>query len=216
MARFKPEEVEHYGGQGGAGFFSLKNDKDVAQARFMYDTIEDVEGYAVHEVEIDGRKRYVNCLRAYNEPLDNCPFCKAQRRQLVKLFVPLYNLDKDQVQIWERGKKYFQTLSSLCSRYPNLASHVFEIERSGKPGDTQTSYREYEVKKDNTTLEDLPEVPTILGGVVLDKTPEEMEYYLDNNVFPSSDNLDERPRRRDTNSEEQITRRTPANRRDTF
>lgn len=214
MARFKPEEVEHYGGQGGAGFFSLKNDKDVAQVRFMYNSIDDVEGYAVHEVEIDGRKRYVNCLRSYNEPLDNCPFCREKRRQLVKLFVPLYNIDKDQVQIWERGKKYFQTMSSLCARYPDLVSHVFEIERSGKPGDTQTSYREYEVKHDNTVLEDLPEVPNILGGVVLDKSYDEMEYFLKNNVFPTTDTIEERPRRE---RNDDYARRTPANnRKDTF
>ena len=36
MARFNVNEVENYGGQGGGGFFSLKNDKDVATVRFMY------------------------------------------------------------------------------------------------------------------------------------------------------------------------------------
>ena len=74
MARFNTETAEHYGGNGGAGYFSLKNDKDVAQVRFMYNSIDDVEGYAVHQVEIDGKKRYVNCLREYNQPIDTCPF----------------------------------------------------------------------------------------------------------------------------------------------
>ena len=30
MARFNAQEADNYGGQGGGGFFSLKNDKDVA------------------------------------------------------------------------------------------------------------------------------------------------------------------------------------------
>ena len=57
MARFRHDEADRYGGQGGAGYFRLVNDKDVATVRFMYNGIDDVTGYAVHEVEIDGKKR---------------------------------------------------------------------------------------------------------------------------------------------------------------
>ena len=64
MARFKAGEEEHYGGQGGTGFFTISNDKEVKRVRFMYNNVNDVEGYAVHRVEIgDGKFRYVNCLR---------------------------------------------------------------------------------------------------------------------------------------------------------
>ena len=73
MARFNAKDVDNYGGSGGGGYFSLVNDKDVARVRFMYESAEDVEGYAVHEVMIDGRKRYVNCIREYNEPLVPAP-----------------------------------------------------------------------------------------------------------------------------------------------
>ena len=79
MAKFNADTVDKYGGHGGAGYFSLKNDKDVARVRFLYNSADDIEGYAVHEVEIDGKKRYVNCLREYNQPLDTCPFCAASR-----------------------------------------------------------------------------------------------------------------------------------------
>ena len=52
MGAFKAnEDMDHYGGQGSAGFFSLKDDKDTARVRFMYSGIEDVQGYAVHEVK---------------------------------------------------------------------------------------------------------------------------------------------------------------------
>ena len=222
MARFNTETADKYGGQGGAGYFSLKNDKDVATVRFMYNSVEDVEGYAVHQVEIDGKKRYVNCLREYNQPKDVCPFCRANMFTAAKLFIPIYNVDQDRVQVWERGKKFIAKISSICARYPNVVSHKFEIERNGKAGDTQTVYEIYEVGKDDTTLEDLPEQTDILGTLVLDKSADDMEFFLDNEYFPPEG--DEAPVRR-RNQEEQPpfeedrrgSRRTPANsRRDRF
>ena len=219
MARFNTETADKYGGQGGAGYFSLKNDKDVARVRFMYNSVEDVTGYAVHQVEIDGKKRYVNCLREYNEPKDKCPFCRENLYTTAKLFVPIYNVDTDRVQVWERGKKFISKLASICARYPNVVSHVFEIERNGKPGDTQTVYEIYEVEKDDTTLEDLPEQNDVLGTLVLDKSAEDMEYFLDEGYFPP-DGDSEPVRRRTARHEEDEppfeednrrgTRRTPA------
>ena len=221
MARFNTENADKYGGQGGAGYFSLKNDKDVAQVRFMYDSIDDVEGYAVHEVTIDDKKRYVNCLREYNEPKDKCPFCAANKFTTAKLFIPIYNIDLDRVQVWERGKKFISKISSICARYPNVVSHKFEIERNGQKGDTSTTYEIYEIGKDDTTLQDLPEPNPILGTLVLDKSADDMEFYLDNGYFPPDDeDMPVRRRARQEDEppfEERGTRRTPANRRrDTF
>ena len=223
MARFHAEEAEKYGGQGGAGYFSLKNDKDVARVRFMYNGIDDVVGYAVHQVEIDGKKRWVNCLREYNEPVDNCPFCKKRMYTSAKLFIPLYNIDEDKVQIWERGKKFISKISSLCARYPDVVSHIFEIERNGKKGEQTTTYEIYEVGKDDTTLEDLPEVTDPLGTLVLDKSADDMEFYIENGYFPPTG--EDAPMRRRARQEEESdesesrgTRRTPASsgRRDRF
>lgn len=229
MARFNTETADKYGGQGGAGYFSLKNDKDVAQVRFMYNSIDDVTGYAVHEVEIDGKKRYVNCLREYNQPVDTCPFCREKMYTTAKLFIPIYNIDQDRVQIWERGKKFISKISSICARYPNVVSHIFEIERNGKPHETTTTYEIYEVDKDDTKMEDLPEPTDVLGTIVLDKSADDMEFFLDNGYFPPDE--DEAPVRRRSSSraEEEVpfeedrqerrgSRRTPAtsSRRDRF
>lgn len=220
MGRFMASEADNYGGNGGAGYFTLKNDGDVARVRFMYSGIDDVDGYAVHEVEIDGKKRYVNCIRNYNDPVDKCPFCKAKMYQRAKLFIPLYDVDDGRVKLWERGKKYFSKITSLCARYPDLVSHVFEIERNGKAGSTQTTYEIYEVDHDDTKLSDLPEPLDILGNVVLDKTAEEMEQFLSTGSFDdggagvrrrstSDDSEDRFGRRRETR---EAGRRTPSNR----
>ena len=221
MARFTANEADNYGGQGGAGFFSLKNDGDVARVRFMYNSIDDVEGLSVHQVEVDGRKRYVNCLRAYNEPVDKCPFCKAGKPVMAKLFIPLYDEKEDKVKIWERGKKFFGKISGLCSRYPNLVEHAFEIERHGKAGSTDTTYEIFSVDGEKLSFEDLPELPEIVGGFVLDKTADDMNYFLDEGEFPPAEEDKEAPRRRGSRRSEseedsedrqsrQSLRRTPA------
>lgn len=223
MGRVQFDDIDKYGGQGGAGFFSLKDDKDTAQVRFMYNGIEDVEAFAVHELppaDKDSKKKiYVNCLRDYRQPLDVCPFCRERKPQTVKLMVPLYNVDVDKVQLWERGKKFVNKLTSVCSRYSSadtpLCANIFEIERNGKKGEQTTTYEIYPVDKDNTVLDDLPEVPNPLGGAILDKSADDMEFYLENGYFPpDGDEADEAPVRRRDNRErdESIRRRTPRGR----
>lgn len=210
MAKFTVDQAENYGGQGGGGFFSLKNDKEVAHVRFLYSGIDDVEGHSVHEVELNGKKRYVNCLREYGDPVDVCPFCREGRYNQVKYFVPVYNMDTDSLQTWERGKKFGAKLTSMCSRYPNTVAHTFEIERNGKAGDTQTTYEIYETgETEGVSMNDF-EVPNPLGTIILDKTAEEMETYLRTGDFEGGN----APVRRENASGQQgdsgYTRRTPA------
>jgi len=217
MAGFNVNQADNYGGQGGGGFFSIRKDKEVAHVRFLYNGIDDVTGYSVHEVELNGKKRYVNCLREYGDPVDACPFCKAGKFVQVKYFVPIYNMDTDSVQTWERGKKFGTKLTSMCSRYPNTVTHTFEIERNGQVGDQQTSYEIYETgETPEVKLEDF-EFANPLGTIILDKTPEEMETYLKTGDFGG-----EAPARRENTSQQSgggYTRRTPASgtgRRDAF
>ena len=218
MGRFRADEAENYGGTGGTGYFGLKNDKDIATVRFMYGSIEDVEGFAVHEVMVGDKKRYVNCLRSYSDPIDKCPFCAAKLPQKAKLFIPVYNVDDDRIQIWDRGRQFFSKMSSLCSRYPDLVSHTFEIERNGRAGSTQTTYEIFETGQDKTTLDDLPEVPDLLGSLVLNKTAAEMDAYLKDGQFPA-EATEEIGRRRTEEPADMPVRRTPSNtsrRRETF
>lgn len=211
MGRFSYSDADNYGSSGNNSYFSLKNDGDVASVRFMYNNMEDVEGYAVHQIEIEGKKRYVNCLRDYNEPKSKCPFCEAGMRQIAKLFIPIYDEDEGDIKVWERGKNFFAKISALCARYAKddapLVSHTFDIERHGKPGDTQTVYEIFETGSDGTRIEDLGELPEVLGSMVLDKSADDMYYYLENEDFP---NENARPKRRNTGGDERIRRRTPA------
>ena len=229
MARVAFDEADKYGGQGGAGFFQLKDEGDKAKVRVMYETVDDIVGDSVHEVPVldeygepvmgkNGRprKQYVNCLREYNDSKEVCPFCRDGKYVTVKLFIPVYNLDENKVQIWERGKTYFKRMTRIASRYDNIVSQVFEIERSGKKGDQQTEYFIEPVgKADDTTLADLPPLTEILGNHVLNKTADDMEYYLTEGHFPPTgdEDEDERPKRRRQQEEDvPVRRRTPSKR----
>lgn len=202
MARFNADDAEKYGGNGGGGsFFKLEKDGEVARVQLLGNDMNDFPGYSVHQVELpDGKKKYINCLREYNDPVEVCPFCEAKKKLLAKLFIPLYNVDKDEIQVWERGKQFFPTLSSYCARNPEVVSLITEVERHGKPNSTDTTYLLYATKDapERDRLEDFEEeMPEILGRYVLDKTAEEMEYFLDTGDFPSDDSEeDEAPKRR--------------------
>lgn len=213
--RFNYNDVDNYGNSSNSSFFTLKDDGDTARVRILYNGIDDVEGLAVHKITLGDKERYVNCIREYNDPIDMCPLCKANYKVIPKLFVPLYDEDTGETKIWERGKKFFGKMSDLCNRYDNLVSHVFEIVRHGKPKDTQTTYEIWPIgNPDNTIMEDLPDAPQVLGsGIVLDKTADEMDYYLRYGEFP--DNSGTAPRednvaQRRPVSSQQPARRTPA------
>ena len=206
MARFSYQDADNYGNSGGSNFFQLKEDGEKARVRIMYRGVSDIEGIAVHEVQLGDKKRYVNCLRNYNDPIDMCPLCKANYKIIAKVFVPLYNVDTGETLVWERGKKFFPQLTELCDRNPNLVSQVFEITRHGKPKDTNTTYSPWPLgAPDNTRLEDLPEPVDISKGIVLDKSAEDMDYYLRYHEFP-----DNAQQSSPQPQQEQYARRTPS------
>ena len=207
MGRFSYQDAENYGSNGGGtSFFALKNDGDVARVRFMYNDMNDVEGLAVHEIEVGDKRRYISCLREYNEPKSKCPLCERESMQKAKLYIPVYDIDEEEVKIWERGKNFFGKISSICARYANgdtpLVSHIFEVERHGKKGDTQTSYEIFEVGCDETKLSDLPEIPDVLGTLVLDKTADEINEFIRTGTFSDNGST--------ATADEPIRRRTPA------
>jgi hypothetical protein len=211
MAGFSFDQAEQMSSKGGGGFFSLKNDGDVARVRLLFTDAQEVQDkYArsVHEVEVNGKKRWVDCLRGYGDPIDVCPFCKAGRFVNFKYFLPLFNIDANTTQIWERGKKFGGKLSSICSRYPNVVSHTFEIERCGKAGDQQTSYEMYETGETAGVSIDDFDFQNPVGTLVMIKSAEDMQYYLNSGVFP--DVGDSHSSSRNTNSAPTYTRRTPA------
>lgn len=187
MARINPNDADKYQNSLNGEWFSLKNDGDVARVQFMLDTFEDLDVFACHKVKVNDKERYVDCLRAYNEPIDNCPFCAAGLPVKPVRFVIMFQHDDQKVKIWERGKQFIGKLQGLMNRYQPLSNYVFEVERHGKAGDKETKYEVFPM--DRVEPFDLEEVekPELLGGLILEKTAEEMMIYLDTGTFPETD-----------------------------
>lgn len=212
MSRLTGENIEKfYSGDGDKkkiAYFSLKDNGDTARIRFLYNGAEDIDGYTVHRVKVGDYERPVNCLLEKDSPIDDCPFCKAKIAKQARVFIPIFNEDTGELQVWERPNTFYGKIAGLCARYPNIVSQVFEVERRGAKGYQKTDYDFYPVgQPDGTTIEDilddceLDELPEIVGSrFLMSKTADEMEYYVQHGEFP--DTRDSAPvRRRDRRAE---------------
>jgi hypothetical protein len=207
MARFSFDEAENYGAQK-SNYFNLKDNGDTSKIRFLYNDINDVEGVSVHEIEVDGKRMDIECLRTYNEPIHNCPLCEAGYKVNAKIYIPVYDMTSKESKIWTRGKTFFQKLSSLCSRYNPLVATPFEVERVGKKGDTSTTYETYPMQTDNAIVEDFPEI-NAEGTCFQVKSYNELLNYLQTGTFGDEAN-NTRASARNEQPQRRATRETPA------
>lgn len=200
MARIHVDEADKYQNELNGEWFQLKNNGDIARVQFMYETYDEVDAFACHKVMVGDKERYVDCLRAYDEPIDNCPFCAAGLQVKPVRFVIMFQHDDQKVKIWERGKQFMTKLQGLFNRYQPLSDYVFEIERFGAAGDKKTKYEVFVM--DRAEPFDLTEIekPELLGGLILDKSFEDMVEYLETGAFPEVDE----------NVQAQPAQRTPA------
>lgn len=193
------------------GFFRLENDKDVASVRFMYRTLEEVDEdvLSVHRIKVGDQDRYVNCLReGPNDPESDCPFCAAGWGRTVRLFLQVAEVtdfDKKtkediawEAKVFDRGPNFAKKISSIFERAKgDICGTMYEIERQGKKGDTSTDYGIFAIETDGLKIDDLPARKSILGSVVLDKTFEEMDAFVQTDQFPGEGEAeDDEPVRR--------------------
>lgn len=206
MAQFSMTDADNYGVSNQGSFFQLKDDKDTARVRFLYEKAEDIPGYSVHVVEIDGKNKYVNCLRTYDEPVERCPLCAAGNKIKAKLFLKLYNETTGECQIWERGKTFYSVLSGLSSRYNPLYNEIIEIERNGKKGDMQTTYQPYPIENSPINLDDY-DCPDPIGLNILDKSAEAMKTFIRTGDFGDGDSYEVAKERHESNTSDETVRR---------
>lgn len=187
MARITNEVADKYYSKSFGNYFKLEDNGDVARVQFMFDSLDEIPVFSVHTIKVDGKDRYVDCLREPREDVSVCPLCAAKTPTKVVRYVTMYDTEEQEVKIWERGKRFMETLAGLINRYSPLSEHCFEIERRGKKGDKQTTYSVFPAER--AEVVDLSEVeePTILGSAILEMSASDMEDYLDGNYTPSSD-----------------------------
>lgn len=215
MAKIKVNDVDRFKTGGANDFFALKKDKESAIVRFLYEDEDDLDLFAVHEVTMDGKKRWVSCL-------DNghCPLCQAGVRIQVKLFLQMY-VDGE-VKTWERGKTFLPKILGYFDKCGPLVNRDYEIVRHGKPQSTDTVYELYPCDKEDITLEEfLDEVEAekqdFEGTFILDWDEDEMGEYLDGNAPRSKSEPEEEPapRRRGTRDKSERSQDAAPSRRGT-
>jgi hypothetical protein len=178
-------------------YFSLKKDGDSAIVRFLHKDINDFDVLDVHNVDVGGYKRKVNCLRRPNGKVDECQFCRnntfdeenrtykfsLQRRFFVHL-LEYETPQKATEKVWERSKDLIKTLNQYVEDYGPLCDRLYKIVRHGETGSTETKYDILALDKDRFNpseyvfnKEQLNYKPA-LGTAVLDKTNEEIDGYL--------------------------------------
>lgn len=175
MAKINFGEAEKYT-TGGCSYLSLKNDGDFLEGRVMLNTIDDIDTHSVHEVVVEGRKRYVDCLRdSYDAPYSDCPLCAQKKNAFVKYYIPIYDNADGQVKMWERGRTHMADISEKFSIAENdngnIVSHPMRMTRCGVANDKNVTYNFDFFEADEVTLDELPEIPKT---PILSMTAQEM------------------------------------------
>lgn len=173
-------------------YLTLKEHGETAHGRILCNSAADIECYVVHRVSVGdkGYEREVNCLFEAGGTPDDCPFCRAKLGRAAKIYIPFYDSDSGDIKVFERPNSYYNKISGYCSRYSPIVSYDIDIVRNGAPNFSKTDYDIFPGPSDNATIEDIlddcgvDEVPKILGLYVLNKTADDMEYYLKYKDFP--------------------------------
>ena len=183
-------------------FFTLRNDNDEAIVRFMCDSVEDFEILTVHDIQIGGKYRKINCIRDFHDPVENCPLCASGTKINQRFFIKMIQYDKTtdatgnviitpKAAIWERSTAYAKTLKSYLDNYGPLSDIICKVIRHGKAGDMQTTYEivpnlNKNIYRDDVYVKDV----NIFGGfnafgtIVMDRTYDEIMQFQMTGQFP--------------------------------
>jgi hypothetical protein len=123
----------------------------------------------------------------------------------IKYYVPLmvYEQTSDgryvgTVKLWERGSNFKSDISTMVSTYSPLSNYPFTIVRNGQKGNMQTKYNFLPIVDRNVVASIPPvdfesiEIPEALGTIVMNKTVDEINYFLQNSKFPDVENKQSR------------------------
>ena len=184
------KDAGKYASSAAGDYFSLKDDGDIARVRFLYEEEDgsDLDYYLVHQIEVDGVKKYVAC-NAIGEDgrlhTDRCPLCMANYKRMERLFLQMCydgdsaHNDEDKILVWERGKNFVGKIQTYINRLGSLFAQPVEIERHGKAGDTNTTYELFPLEVDNAVMEDYPERLNLIGSFILELSENEMYDVID-------------------------------------
>lgn len=161
-------------------FFQLEDDGMSADVIFLFKDIKDALMATVHYVKYSTYTGYVQCCES-----EDCPVCKKGIRQQPKLFIPLYNITRGKIEIWDRTP-YFkpQLIRDVFTNFPNPSEFVFKITRHGAARDQNTTYeitvagRNSSLPYDTILASAGKSIFDVYGMVCKDMTKQELEHMI--------------------------------------
>ena len=182
------------------GFFSLKNDGDEAIVRIMHDNTDSFDLVSTHAINVGGRYRRVNCCRNPYDPIDSCPLCAAGNSSQQRFYIHLIQYTRNEngqivaePKVWERSLSYATTIKNLIVEYGPLSNVLFKIRRNGIAGSMDTTYSIMYASPNMYPEQSYPKIPnafdgyTAIGTAVLNKSVQEVAYFVANGDFPQSE-----------------------------
>lgn len=137
-------------------YFGIKNNGEIKQVRFLYNTLDDIYFDVAHDVNINGRNQTIACLNSNGSNPAGCPLCAKGHNQSVKLYIPVLDLTDNKVKIWTRSKNFIAQIQALAARNNPISGAVLEITRIGMPRDPKTQYTIMPIAaNDGNTVESL-------------------------------------------------------------
>ncbi len=181
------KKVKDYNEERYGDFFMLRNDGDYADVIFLYRSYDDVLVADTHYIKSNEYSGYCHCNGS------GCPACQKGIRVQNKLFIPLFNLDDNKIEFFDRNSRFEnQLMQDVLLSYPNPSEYVFRITRHGEAGSMGTHYSiqvvgnnkmmSYDdiLKKFNATM------PDYYSKVCREIDSATMSKMLSNNTAPSS------------------------------
>lgn len=193
MARITQEAAEKMLGGKSSKWLSLQGDGDTAKVRIL---VKEDELYTTsyHIVKVDGYDKKIDCLRQEGDSKDVCPLCVEGYKLEAKVFIPMFDIEDEQIKYWERSAKFISKLKTLFKKADandvELHQVPIMITREGKPKDPKTEYDlELLMKKsDNSKIKSFyedGEAPDVYkDGIILELTEEEMEELIEDGILP--------------------------------
>lgn len=131
----------------------LKDDGDTLIVRLPYRSLQELDYATVHSVVLsNGNRRTVSCLRGEHDGVDTCPLCQASLsnanyKPANKFYLKgiVYLTDETGKTapspfVFERPAKFSAQVIDLINEYGDLRNFIFKLKRTGKKGDTKTTY----------------------------------------------------------------------------
>lgn len=131
----------------------LKDDGDILIVRLPYKSLQELDYATVHSVVLsNGNRRTVSCLRGEHDGVDTCPLCQASLsnanyKPANKFYLKgiVYLTDETGKTapspfVFERPAKFSAQVIDLINEYGDLSNFIFKLKRTGKKGDTKTTY----------------------------------------------------------------------------